>query len=203
MRWQVPRAWPGATIAILASGPSMSAAVAAEVIGAGVPAIVVNSTFRLHPSAWALFAADPEWWEHPKNRDARAFAGLKVSVSSVPGVHRLHNSGLDGFDPDPGCVRSGGNSGYQALHLAVHAGAARVLLCGFDMEGGHWHGDHPAGLRGTTPETYAKWRERFASLVKPLAERGVEVLNCTPGSALTCFPFRSLEDALCPMSESC
>ena len=43
MHWTVPRLWPGATVAVLASGPSMSAAVAEEVRRSGVPTIVVNN----------------------------------------------------------------------------------------------------------------------------------------------------------------
>jgi hypothetical protein len=149
--WTVPRAHEGATVAILASGPSMSQAVADAVHAAGIPAIAINSTFRLAPWADVLYAADPEWWAHPSNRDALVFKGLRLSCQPMKAVLQLRNSGVTGFDPDPAAVRTGGNSGYQALHVAIHAGAARVLLCGYDMHGGHWHGKHPAGLKETTP----------------------------------------------------
>ena len=36
----------------------------------------------------------------------------------------------------------------------------------------------------------------FPSLVKPLRQRRVAVLNATPGSALTVFPMLALEEAL-------
>ena len=42
--WSVPRLWPGATVAILASGPSMNQAVADRVRAAGLPAIAINDT---------------------------------------------------------------------------------------------------------------------------------------------------------------
>jgi len=196
--WSVPRELAGRTVAVLASGPSMSAAVADAVRAAGAAAVAVNSTFRLAPWAWALYAADEEWWHHPANGDAKRFAGHKISVSRVHGVHGLANTGPLGFDPDPRCIRTGGNSGYQAVHVAAHAGAGRILLCGFDMHGPgeHWHGAHPAGLRETTVCTFSSWVERFASIAEPLRARGIEVLNCTPGSSLTCFPTADLEDAL-------
>ena len=198
--WTVPPIWSGQTVCIMASGPSMSQAVADAVHKAGVPTITVNSTWRLAPWAAMLYAADEEWWRHESNRNALSFAGLKVSVAEVPGVLRLRNSGTVGFDPEPFSVRTGGNSGYQALHVAIHAGAARVLLCGFDMQetGGetHWHGEHGWGLRRTPTPTFERWCERFAALVPELQARGVDVINCTPRSALTCFSSKPLAEAL-------
>lgn len=194
--WSVPRMWAGRTVAILASGPSMSEAVAEAVRNAGVPTISVNTTHRLAPWADMLYAADETWWNHPDNRDATAFAGLKVSVASVRGVLRLRNSGVTGFDADPQSLRTGGNGGYQALHIAVHAGASRVLLCGYDMRGCHWHGKHPRPLRRTEPEVYAQWCKRYETLLPALAKQGVDVVNVTPGSALSCFRRAVLEDEL-------
>lgn len=183
--------WAGETVAILASGPSMSQAVADDVRARGLPAIAINSTFRLAPWAAMLYAADPAWWEHRSNVDAHQFAGLRVSCMRTRGVLYLHPSGRDGFDPDPAALRHGGNSGYQALHIAVAAGAARVELHGFDMRGCHWHGPHPEGLLVTQPEHYAKWIASFDGLAPLLRAIGVEVVNRTPGSALTCFPMET------------
>lgn len=196
--WQVPRLPPGSTVAILASGPSMWPAVAERVRASGVFAIAINTTFRLAPWAWMLYGADHEWWRHPSHRDAMQFDGWRVTIADGPnqapaGVHWLRNSGIYGFDAQPGYLRTGGNSAYQALHIAIQAGAARVLLCGLDMRGGHWHGAHPAGLKVTQPEQYARWIERFPALADVAIERGVEVINCTQGSALKCFPAGDLE----------
>ena len=186
----------------------MSQQVADAVRAAGIPAIAVNSTFRLAPWADMLYAADWEWWAHDSNRDAHQFAGLKVTCRvPVKGVHCLRDSGSDGFDPDPAYVRTGGNGGYQALHIAAHAGASRVLLLGFDMRrteaGCHWHGPHPSMLRETTDQTYAKWARQFETIAGPLKERGVGVVNCTPGSALQCFRVARLEDELAVESLCC
>jgi hypothetical protein len=201
MFWSVPRCFDGGTVAVLASGPSMSQAVADTVRAAGVPAIVVNATFRLAPWAWLLYGADHHWWTHEANRDALQFKGLKASVDDevAPGVHRLRNSGVHGYDADPSRLRTGNNSGYQAVHIAAHTGAARILLCGFDLRDtrdSHWHGDHPWGLRRTGPATFDRWVSNFETLIPALAERGCEVVNCTPGSALRCQA-ADLEDALC------
>lgn len=195
MTWRVPQMWTGRTVAVLASGPSMTPHVAAAV--RSIPTIVINDTFRLAPWAALLYAADAAWWR--ANPDAHAFAGLKVTVDSVPGVESLRNSGSSGFDPDPQSIRTGSNSGYQGVHIAAQAGAARILLFGFDMsaaKGAHWFGAHRNGLVNTAPETYVRFIRRFSDLKTSLDALGVEVINCTPGSALTCFPMRSLEEAL-------
>jgi hypothetical protein len=171
----------------------MSQDVAEQVRAAGIPAIAVNDTYLLAPWADMLYAADAQWWErHPA---AKEFAGLKVSVSAVPGILQLQNSGTDGFEPHRMAIRTGGNSGYQALHIAIHAGARAALLCGFDMSnkaGLHWHGAHPAPLRNTDDHSYVKWAQRFSAL----RDRGTDVINTTPGSAITCFPSMTLEEAL-------
>lgn len=199
--WHVPQLPAGATVAILASGPSMSAAVAERVRQAGAFAIAINTTYRLAPWAWMLYGADHEWWLHREHREALQFDGWRVTTAGGPrlapkGLHWLLNTGVHGFDPEPGCIRTGGNSAYQALHIAIQAGASRVLLCGLDMHGGHWHGEHPAGLKVTQPEQYAVWCDRFKALVPEAEKRGVDVVNCTPGSALRCFLMGELDEQL-------
>ena len=77
----------------------------------------------------------------------------------------------EGYTDDPGEINTHGNSGSQAMQIAIKTGAAKVLLCGFDMhqrEASHWHGDHPSPLRSTLAETYTvfiKRMERAAPLI--------------------------------------
>lgn len=47
--WTVPQMWAGRTVAVMASGPSMSKDVADKVRAARLPVIVVNNTYRLAP----------------------------------------------------------------------------------------------------------------------------------------------------------
>lgn len=99
-----------------------------------------------------------------------------------------------GLSLDPLRIHQGGNSGYQALNLAVLLGCARVLLVGYDMKGDHWHPPHEAVNPGECE--FARWRVNFETTIPDLERAGVEVLNCTPGSALECFPRANLEDCL-------
>lgn len=181
----------------------MTPAVAEAVRAAGIPAVVTNETFLMAPWAHAVIANDVAWWVN-RAQDALKFAGIKIAANDscpFPQVMSLRNTGSEGFDPDPECVRTGGNSGYTAVHVVAHGEASRILLCGFDMRPGHWHGDHKKPLRNTTPATFAKWVRRFGELAIDLERRDIVVLNCTPNSALRCFRNIALEDALAACAE--
>lgn len=184
--WVVPRQWPGRTVAVFACGQSLTQAVVDEVREAGLPAIGVNDAYRLAPWVDILYAADARWWAHHAE-GVRALSAIKVCAQTevrVEGVVSIKQTGIFGFDAHPARVRTGGNSGYQAVHVAIHTGAARILLFGFDMHGTHFFGRHPAPLRNPDADSLARWVERFAAL----NGRGAEIINCTPGSALDAFP---------------
>jgi hypothetical protein len=97
-----------------------------------------------------------------------------------------------GFDPRADTLAHGFNGGFQAIGVAVHSGARRIILLGYDMQGTHFHGQHP----DRTKPPFHLCIPAFASLVAPLSALGVEVLNCTRRTALTCFPRVALEAAL-------
>jgi hypothetical protein len=101
---------------------------------------------------------------------------------------------------EPGKTGSGGNSGFQALNLAVQWGARRILLIGFDMtdaSGVHWYGRN-TWLMANNPDhhNFKRWIAAFEAAAPVLAKMGVEVINCSRYSALKCFPKLSIEDAL-------
>ncbi len=205
--WTITRLWEGQTCAVLASGESMTPDVVELIrVHPEVRVIVVNNTYELAPWADLLYAADALWWTAPQNRlngkcnHDRPFLGFKVCVEDTPydDVLKIKDGGKEGFDPDPATIRTGGNSGYGAIHIAAHLGCKRILLCGFDMRGGHWHEQHQIPLRAAGEGMYPRWIERFPLLGSELKARGIEVLNCTPNSALRCFQFADLGEVLAP-----
>ena len=97
----------------------------------------------------------------------------------------------------PAELGDGGNSGFQALNLAIQMGARRVVLVGFDMRidlGRHWHGDHGPGLNNPRDTSVVRWRRAFDASAPILQSLGVEVFNASPSSALEAFPKRTLEE---------
>lgn len=208
--WQVPKMWAGQTVVVMATGPSLTREQANLVAVAGLPVLAVNDNAidverngklvpAMAPQAEMLYASDADWWR-VNAQSALKFPGLKVTcMDSVEfkAVKLLRQSGMTGFDPDPKHLRTGGNSGYAAIHIAIQAGAERILLLGFDMtsHGGakpHWFGKHIAGLRPTDDGTFTRWIERFPALMG----HGAEIINCSPGSALKCFPTADLAEVL-------
>lgn len=196
--WKMTQLWQGQPCVIFGGGKSLTPEIVEIVRTSTHRVIVINNAWELAPWADMLYAADKDWWI--VNKGAPTFQGLKVTceTNSFGDVLELKAGAATGFDSDPGVICTGGNSGYQAVCVAVNMGCPQILLCGFDMKPGHWHGAHKSPLRTTAAETYKTWIERFRSLTKPLSDLGVEVLNCSPGSALDAFPRAEIQYALYP-----
>jgi hypothetical protein len=149
-----------------------------------------------------LYACDNEWWAKYHENSAKTFHGERWTQSRVAAgkyrVRHIEGRNRPGLSRDPEVIHTGGNSGYQVMNLAYHFGARRMILLGYDMQrtGGksHWHGAHPGGLEKASP--YNSWVKRFDVLARDLASEGVEVINCSTHTALTCFRRAKLEDVL-------
>ena len=198
----VPRLWPGETAVCIASGPSLTQA-DVDYCRGKARVIVVNRSVQLAPWADVLHGCDARFWKWHRD-EARAFQGLKFTMErdldNDCGQILLKNGGMWGLSTDPATICNGRNGGYQALGIAVLFGASKIVLLGYDMQPGpsgetHWHGPHPNNFN---PDdlVYRSWRGAFPSLVKPLADLGVSVINCTRRTALTCFPRQPLEETL-------
>ena len=97
-----------------------------------------------------------------------------------------------------GIVGDGGNSGFQAINLAVQFGAARVLLVDFDMRtdfGAHWHAKR-VGLGDPSEMNVSSWRRILDAEAPRFGELGVKIINCSPISALTGYPVMSFAEAI-------
>jgi hypothetical protein len=186
------------TLVCIATGPSLCAEDVEMCRGQHV--VAVNDAGRLLcPWADVLYAADMRWWQHYKG--VPEFTGLKYSLTSTrfADVQLLRNTGVDGIEIDPSGLRTGQNSGYQAMNLAIHLGAVRIILLGYDLGKTahgrtHFFGEHPVGVRSSSP--YQSFIAHFDRARGALAKLGVEVLNCTKHTHLLCFPRMSLEQAL-------
>lgn len=195
--------WPGHEVAILASGSSLNQAQCDAVRrwqGDKRHVIVINTTFRMYPTADVLYACDWTWWKVHRAEVEKDFRGQlwtqDKKALEIVGMHFVESSPNPGLGKRPGVIHQGQNSGYQALNLAYQAGVKRMALLGFDMHGQHWHGDHPSGLPNPKPHLFAAWVKNFDRLATDLAAEGVDVVNCSPGTALECFKKATIEDAL-------
>ena len=100
---------------------------------------------------------------------------------------------------DPGTVAAT-NTGQGAINVAYHFGAIRIVLLGFDMRSIkidgrrrlQWHNFHHRETE------LSRYREIFAPAIRVqaavLRTKSVEVVNCTPDSALRGVPIVGLAD---------
>jgi hypothetical protein len=212
---EVAREWIGATAVLIGGGPSLTREQVAQVElvreqRRALRVIAVNDAYRLAPFADICYFADSEWWGWHKDRpDFQAFAGQKCSISDSggnikdPAVHILRNANgrghSFGLSLDPKQIVTGSNSGYQALNIAVLAGAKTIILIGFDAREPtatsktHWFGDHP---KIEPVAAYAEYRKAFSAGEAAIKAAGVRVINCSPGSAINSFEKLPLEAAL-------
>lgn len=166
--------------------------------------IVINDSYLLCPWAEALYFCDGTWWKGVRDFAIPIFKGkYRISMgTSEDGTKRVGHGGIRGLSKAPESLAHGTNSGYQAINLAFHLGASHIILLGYDMHctgAAHWHTGH--GPYDADPKRYeAKIQHdmlpRFQSLVDPLRSMGVQVTNCSPGSALRCWPMGDLEKVL-------
>jgi hypothetical protein len=224
---EVAPTWSGACVVLIGGGPSLTYDQVDQVqeqhSRANLRCIAINDAYLWAPWADVHYAADAQWhrW-HSEGIDkpllglsaasVRAqwswFAGQKCSIENGGGqveddsVHLLRNAhgAVHGFglSLNPRALVTGRNSGFQALNLAVLAGAKRVILLGFDgkpaQDGkAHWFGDHPSP---TPPAAYPLYRQAMSAAEHDMAAAGVEVVNCSPGSAIDAWPKMELENVL-------
>lgn len=158
-------------VVLLAPGPSMSQELADSFRGRCVGA--VGNCFQIAPWADFMVGQDLKWWRaYP---EAKEFVGRKFSANAVEGVEQVKGA------------LSHWNSGVLGLYTAVHMiGATRILLYGFDMRGSHYFGPYTNGLGNTPPHRRLVHMNQYRAFAMKYTD--IEVLNCTPGSALDCFP---------------
>jgi hypothetical protein len=198
--------WAGQTVIIGAPGPSLP--VLAEQCRDFPRIIAVNDAVQLLPNAAICYSCDAQWWEarpgipgfsgerwtsfslSPKNIKSPELVA-KIALKVIRGEDK------PGFSLDSACIRYSSNSGFQAVNLAILFGADPIILIGFDMRHidgkSHFFGNHKAPLRESTQ--FGVWCAKFAKAAEMLGPTP-RIINATPGSALTCFPYVPLAEAL-------
>lgn len=190
--------WTGETAVVVASGPSAGETDLRSCRGRA-RVIAVNESWRLHRDADVLYACDPGWWVY--RRGVPEFTGLRITADAGAAEHfgLRHIALEDGAHrimTEPGRIGDGGNSGFQAVNLAVQFGARRIALVGFDYAGEHWHGRHDGHLANPRTDQLALWARRLDAEADRLRGLGVEVINTAPASALRAYPTRDLSAVL-------
>lgn len=154
--------WAGETVAVLASGPGLTAELVEEL--SEHRTIAVNDAIRLAPHADMLVALDGNWPQH-----YRAFAGVKVTGVADDELDALYiGPQWETVTLAPGNVIEIHNSGLTAIRIAARMGAAKIILAGFGGTG-HFYDDQA--------DAYTGLEQGIAQLVADLTAQGVEVVR--------------------------
>lgn len=194
---------------VAATGPSLTSEVA-ETCRArkaeGWRIIAVNDAWRLLPFADVLYTTDRGWWDvhgdvaFEGERWASQAANLAIDDDKRAWgkcaelrINLVVAGDGNTFCVEPGRIHYGSNSGFAAVNLAIQFGAREIKLAGFDMQrtGGqeHFFGDHPAPLHNGSD--FAPFIYSFTKASKEMPP-GLSIINCTPETALRCFPLGAL-----------
>lgn len=194
--------WIGKTSVIICAGPSLSDEQLAAVGPHGeVKVIAVNTAYMYAPWADVVYGSDYMFWKvHGARVKAQAPHAQRwttdTSAAERYQLHRERGGNRDGLGTS--VVHINGNSGFAAINLAYLWGSRRILLLGMDMREidgkKHRHGDHEKPL--TQAQLFEEWLHKSAKLAEDLKREGCAMINCTPGSALTCFPVSTIEKEL-------
>lgn len=192
--------WSGQTALIVGTGPSV-ATLPLHLAAHSAKCIVVKSAWKFADWADVLYGIDKGWWL--ANRGARQFKGLKVTPSPtaarVFGLRQVKTKLGAKLILDPkgtlgcGLRDGGGHSGWQAINLAVQLGARRIVLAGFEMQGQRFNSGE-AGVARLDAKRIDRWRQEMDDAAGAFTEIGCEVINATPQSRLSAYPYQDLEE---------
>jgi hypothetical protein len=196
--WSVPKLWPGGTVLCIGGGPSLTRDDAKYAMDRCSGTIGINDAYRLQLPIDIIYAADHKWWNNHYQPVMKAYPDtIKITVMEMaareyPELKFLKCAQYPGWSDQPNMLHGGGHSGYQAINLAMLAGASRILLLGYDFQGTHWFGKHPDNSR----QDFPIWQEAARGTYNLAKNQGVEIINVSRETSLEEYPRRVLEEVL-------
>lgn len=173
-----------------------------------------NDAFRLAPDAALLHGCNYGWWSR-RWVQVKALPAEKWTTNDKAaaefGINWIAEVNKPGLSTDPNLLHHGHSSGYQLVGMAYRAGADRIVLLGYDMKFApdydgktkrigsgprHFFGEYERELQHwPSVRVQAGVHVELLDLYRSVAKQGlVEIVNCTPGSALDCFPRMDISD---------
>jgi hypothetical protein len=166
------------------------------------------------PDLSLLYACNERWWVHYWTRGLEQYPAEKWTTNKVAADKFSLNWIAEKFDyglsTNPRIVHHGHGSGYTMLNLAYLMGASRIVLLGYDCKYApdydgrekkvgssprHYFGEYPGALlHWPTISVKDGVHVELVGLYASVAMQNlVEIVNCTPGSAIDCFPRADIE----------
>ena len=194
---------------IVGCGPSLDIEQLAKV--SHLKRFGANRTFEFDLDV--VLGCNYQFWDHywPEIKDYRCDKWTTRPQSAEKyGINYIEERWEGSLSTDKSYVCAHHGSGPQILNMALHYGCKTMLLIGWDMRyPGKINTKKYTGKRhyfGGDPLTEGHWPQtgpdgELAGLIREMETirpeiLGVDIINCTAGSAMTCFPMMSLDAAL-------
>lgn len=201
------------TIVCIGTGPSLTNQQVDIAREKGFRLFGCNNAFLVAPDLELLYAINEAWWERywpsVESLPCEKWTGHK-HVAERFRINHIEGRLMIGFaPPDADYISHGHGGGFSVLSMAYRAQPDRILLLGYDMKYApdydgsrkqsgstprHFFGEYPPEMRhfprGAIEEGRLDGLIRFHEAVAAQAN----IINCTPDSALTCYPSIPIED---------
>lgn len=216
--WAPPSMWEGGTAFIIGGGPSLNSQDLSLLHHRHV--IGVNDAYSFGNWIDVCTFGDPGWSKvHDKKTVQRSdgsvhpglrrFRGLIVALNKELLLEnrtdiRVMDREPNGFTKKRNKVGWNGNTGVASINLALHLGALKIVLLGFDFKSkgkeSNWHDNLRHPNKEVWQPNYNLWKRNLAYCKRNQIKYWphVEVLNATPDSAIpnNIWPYKDLYQIL-------
>ena len=186
----------------------------------------VNNAYKIAPFLDAFLACNIEWWDFYADEaqfeqfrfsyfngdpNADMWTWDKHTARAYE-INHVWGKWGNSFSTNPEFIHYGHGAGFQVLNLAYHYGIRNFVLVGYDMRylPGYNRGSKKPGqgrhFFGEYPKSMQHWPRvgkegEFTGLLKTFKTidtraLGINIVNCSPGSAMDFFETAELKDAL-------
>lgn len=200
------------TIICIGTGPSLTKAQVQAARETGYPLYACNNAIQLAPDAELLYSVNLAWWDYywaeVKDLPCQKWT-TNLAAASAYDINWIAERNAPGLSNDKTYIHHGHGSGYSLVSMAYKMGAERIALLGYDLKYApdydgkqrqvgssprHFFGEYPASMQHW-PSVMVKGgvHIELLDLYRSIAAQGlVEVINCTPDSAIDCFERRDI-----------
>jgi hypothetical protein len=205
------------TIACVGTGPSLTLAQIEHARAKGFTLFGCNLAYQIIPDLVVLFATNAPFWDWYWGReDGPREHPCEKWTNNEESAHKYKLNFIDsrerpGLSRKPDRIHHGHSSGACLVNLAYLMGAERIVLLGYDMRYApdynglerkvgstprHYFGEYPSALlHWPKVDVKAGVHVGLVAHYARMAEQAlVPIVNATPESALTCFPYVAIED---------
>jgi hypothetical protein len=202
------------TVVCIGTGPSLTPDQIYIARKKGFTLFGCNRIWEIVPDLALLYGCNRQFWSHYwcdalANHPCEKWTTNEEAAKEF-GLNWIAEKNARGLSTDPSIVHHGHGSGYTLLNLAYLQGAQRIILLGYDLkyapdyDGRAQHiGSSPRHYFGEYPSELQHWPSvkvkagkhiELLELYESVAKQNVvEIINCTPGSAIESFPMRGID----------